>query len=125
MAIDPFTASLVLQGAGGLISGLSGTPGGDVRREGVRRLRSLSGRPVFDVGRAIARNRAAQIPRISRLGESVNRRFGFDTGRGQQALLTNLLEGERRFNLGADIESQRATSRRDLDIALGLSRFRG
>ena len=126
MALDPATVALIARTGGSFFSSLfDDDPGEDVRQEGVSRLRRLSGKPVINVNRAIAQNRATQIPRIRRLGESVNKRFGFDTGRGQEALLTDLLESERKFNLGTGIKSDILTGQRDFNIASSLSRFRG
>jgi len=120
MASDALT--LGLQGGGAFLQALfGGDPYEKYKKEGARRLMSLSGKPVINVDQAVARNRANQIPEINRLGESVNRRYGFDTGRGQNALLSGLLESERKFTLGTSIQADMAKSDRDFNIARSLA----
>lgn len=117
---DPILGYGAMQFGSGLFDMLAGDPYEKYRMAGFGAAQNRLGTDVIDIPRAIAQNRATQIPRIRKAGEGINRRFDFDTGRGQNALYRLLMGEESQFNLGAGMQNDRLKSQRDTMLIQAL-----
>jgi len=121
--MDPLIGYGLMQGGSSLLSMLAGNPYEKYNRAGLDYARNTLRRNpnVIDVQGAIGRNRANMIPQMNQMGAGINRRFGFDTGRGQGQLMRMLMEQEGGFNLNASMQNDQLKSQRNTRLASALA----
>ena len=112
-----------MQMGSALLGALAGNPYDKYNKAGLRHMQSTLRRnpDVINVQGAINRNRANMIPQMNQMGAGINRRFGFDTGRGQGQLMRMLMEQEGGFNLDASMQNDQLKSQRNTRLASALA----
>lgn len=114
-----------LKAAGGLASLWAGRYGRKVRKQGVEGLRGMIGKPVFDPGTAYAYARGATYNDMNRLGNSFDRRFDMDTGRGAGMFGKAIAERLGSQSSGLYVDAETARAERDRRIYEALAGFQG
>lgn len=114
--------------AGGIFKAIRGDPKKKYRKalEDMIGQDAYSGNPI-DVGKYVMMNRQLMLPQANKYGMAVNKRFGFDQGRGQGEFFDRLMEQEsgNLYNLNLRNEEEmlaekRAKMARELQIRMAL-----
>lgn len=110
---------------GNLFKAIKGDPTAKVRKKAAGDLSGMVGKDVYDVGKYANMNRRLMVPQANKYGEAVNKRFGFDQGRGQGEFFNQLMESEGQNLYNLSLENEKAKNERDMMIRQLLLNYRG
>lgn len=117
------TLGIGLKAVGAVANYIGGGYARGVRKEGMKRLRGMYGKPVIDVNALTGFRRKAALADTERLGGQFDKAFGMDTGRGfggfSKALLANIDQGA----ADAFYQNELETARRNLEIAKAQAEY--
>lgn len=127
MPVNPYLVSFGAEAGGSLFDTLFGkeNPFEKFNMAGLESLQSQLRTPAINIPGARAGAISAAIPQIGRQGEAINRRFGFDTGAGQQAGMSELLRLLTDFDLNRAPGLQLANAQVRSNLARTLATAQG
>lgn len=98
----------------GLISGPSWQE--KMSKQGANNLKGMLGKDVFNTQKYIAGANRMMIPQVNQYGTAINKRFGLDQGRGQEAFLDKFFELQDANVFQGNYQNDLLKSQRDLAI---------